>query len=490
MKKTFGVCAGILAMGIAIFVAPVTRAQARAAAGEPGSGSESTPTAATAPASSPATSSSSDLRQRIEALKAELAELNSELAAEKNSEPGASADVAPQDQGSAAPASPPQGGAAAAAPPAPAPLPNPSMAGPLSTAVPHEVGITETEKIQVTGILSGMGWTEGNHLAGELASHYDVSNAQVFIQKTTGWWQFYLQGGVYNIPVIGVPFGRTVDTVTNLYGPFPQGYVKLVKGNFNVEIGALPTLIGAEYTFDFQNMNIERGLVWNQENAVSRGIQVNDTYKKLTLAFSWNDGYYSNHYNWLTGSATWAFNSSNTLAFVGGGNFNGNGRGVGDVGSSAPKYPATPGLQNNSMIYNLIYTYTKGPLTISPYYQYNVVRRNATIGITSGSHTNGGAILANYNFKHGVSLAVRPEYIRSSGSVTDPVITNILGYGPNTGAFTFTATPSYAKGAFFMRGDFSIVHLTNTNPTTLTGFGPTGLKLNQPRGVLETGFMF
>jgi len=27
----------------------------------------------------------------------------------------------------------------------------------------------------------------------------------------------------------------------------------------------LPTLIGAEYTFTFENMNIERGLLWNQE---------------------------------------------------------------------------------------------------------------------------------------------------------------------------------------------------------------------------------
>ncbi len=38
----------------------------------------------------------------------------------------------------------------------------------------------------------------------------------------------------------------TGQTVENIYGPFPQGFLKLVKGNFNVEIGALPTLIGAE----------------------------------------------------------------------------------------------------------------------------------------------------------------------------------------------------------------------------------------------------
>jgi hypothetical protein len=47
------------------------------------------------------------------------------------------------------------------------------------------------------------------------------------------------------------PFISAGDTVKNFYTAFPQGYLKLVKGNFYAEIGALPTLIGAEYTFTF-----------------------------------------------------------------------------------------------------------------------------------------------------------------------------------------------------------------------------------------------
>ena len=98
---------------------------------------------------------------------------------------------------------------------------------------------------------------------------------------------------------------------------------------------------------------------------------------------------------------------------------------------------------------------------IMPYYQYTVVKSNPTsCSVTPGAHTNGGAILANYNFKHGFSLAVRPEYIKSSGSVaTDEA--NLLGYGPGTGAFSFTVTPTWVKDAFFLRGDVSIVHVTN-----------------------------
>ena len=360
-----------------------------------------------------------------------------------------------------------------AKPPDPQPLPMPSMSGPLQTAVPHEV---ESGKLAVTGILSGIGWTEGNHITGDPATHYDISNAQLFVQKTSGWWQFYLQGGAYNLPAIGVPFLSTSDTIKNIYGPFPQGYLKLVKGNFNVEVGALPTLIGAEYTFSFQNMNIERGLLWNQENAVNRGIQLNETYKKLTASLSWNDGFYSNRYTWLTGSLTYAFNSASSLAFVGGGN----------AGAYAKNTLATPLFLNNSQIYNLIYSYTKGAWVVQPYFQYTDVPTNAKIGITQGAGTKGGALLLTYNFKRGFSLAARPEYIKSTGSVQSGAV-NLL-YGPGSGAFGFTVTPTYRKDAFFLRGDLAIVHATSSTPGA--AFGPSGLNATQPRGVVEAGFMF
>ena len=363
--------------------------------------------------------------------------------------------------------------AVAPKPAEPAPLPMPAMSGPLQTAPPREL---ESGNIAVTGILSGMAWTEGDHVPGDNASHFDVSNAQVFVQKTTGWWQFYLQGGVYNLPAIGTPFLSSADTVKNIYGPFPQGYLKLGKGNYDVKIGALPTLVGAEYTFSFENMNIERGLLWNQENAVNKGIQLDDTYKKLTLSFSWNDGFYSNRYTWLWGSATYAFNSANSLIFVAGGN----------AGSYAKNTAATPLYLNNEQIYNLIYTYTKGNWIIQPYYQYTNVPTNARIGITHGANTNGIALLTTYNVNHNLSLSVRPEYIKTSGTVSDGSA-NLL-YGPGSGAFGFTLTPTYRHDSFFMRADLAIVHATDM--TAGFGFGTSGQSANQPRGVLEAGFMF
>jgi len=153
----------------------------------------------------------------------------------------------------------------AAAPAAPAPLPMPSMAGPLATAIPHEIAVggETAEKLKVTGILSGVGWTEGNHIAGDPSTHWDVSNAQVFIQKTTGWCNSICKVVPTTCQLLGCP---SLDWRYNekRLRCIPQGYLKLVKGNASVEIGALPTLIGAEYTFSFENMNIQRGLLWNQ----------------------------------------------------------------------------------------------------------------------------------------------------------------------------------------------------------------------------------
>jgi hypothetical protein len=361
------------------------------------------------------------------------------------------------------------------APATPQPLPTPSMTAPLQTAVPHTLEGGPFGTVAVTGVLSGMGMVQDNWIPPDNASHWDVSNAQIFLQKTTGWWQFYVQGGAYNIPDLGVPFISTNKTLSDFYGPLPAGYLKLVKGNFSAEIGELPTLIGAEYTFSFENLNIERGLLWNQENAINRGVQLNYAWKKLTTSISWNDGFYSNRYTWISGSLAYAFNSANTLSFVAGGN-------AGHTGYTSPAVP----FQNNSSIYNLIYTYSHGNWYIQPYWQYTDVPTNLKAGVAKGATTNGGAVLFNYNFKHGFSLAVRPEYITSSGSLGSGSV-NLL-YGPGSNAFSFTVTPTFQKGAFFIRADGSVVHARSI--TAGDGFGKLGSNDTQTRGVVEAGFLF
>jgi hypothetical protein len=363
----------------------------------------------------------------------------------------------------------------AAAPAAPAALPTPSISGPLSGLPPAIFDAGPFGKIAVNGFLSGMGLVQNNPVPGDDTRQADLSNGQVFIQKTDGWFQFYLQAGAYNIPDLGVPFVTTKNTISSLWGPLPVAFLKLQAGkNTSFLIGELPTLIGAEYTFSFENMNVERGLLWNQENAINRGIQVNQTMGKFTASLSWNDGFYSNRYTWLSGSLTYT-NGPHMLMFVGGGN----------LGQTAFQNFATP-VQNNGSIYNVIYMYTKGPWLIQPYFQYTDVPTNAKIGVTKGASTTGGAILASYAFKHGFSLPVRFEYISSSGSVAQDTVN--LMYGPGSSGTSFTVTPTFQTGGFFVRGDIGWANAGNYEKGAV--FGPLGLNNNQTRAVAEIGFVF
>jgi hypothetical protein len=376
------------------------------------------------------------------------------------------ADQKPADQAAAA---------APAAPAAPAALPTPAVTGPLSELPPAVFDAGPFGKIAVNGFLSGMGIAQNNHVPGDKSTQEALSNGQVFIQKTDGVFQFYLQAGAYNIPDLGVPFLQTDKTISDLFSPVPVAFLKLQAGkNTSFMIGALPTLIGAEYTFSFENMNVSRGLLWNQENAVNRGIQVNQTMGKFTASLSWNDGFYSNRYSWLSGSLAYA-NGPHALSFVAGGN----------LGQTAYQSYATP-VQNNGAIYNVIYMYTKGSWMIQPYFQYTDVPTNAKIGIVKGASTTGGAILVSRAFKHGFALPVRFEYISSSGNAAQQAVN--LMYGPGSNGTSITVTPTWQSGGFFLRGDIAYVHVGNYTPGSV--FGPAGTNNNQTRAAVEVGFVF
>jgi hypothetical protein len=367
---------------------------------------------------------------------------------------------------------------ATAAPATPTPaaaLPTPSITGPLAGIPPIIFDAGPFGKIAVNGILNGYALGQGNYVPGDKSTQATLGNGQVWIQKTDGWFQFYLQGGTYAIPALATPYLDTGNTLSDFYGPLPVAFLKLVPSkNTSIMIGELPTLIGAEYTFSFENMNIERGLLWNQENAISRGIQINQTMGKFTASVSLNDGFYSNRYTWITGSLTYT-KGAHALSFVGGGNFD----------QTAFQTLATP-VQNNSSIYNVIYTFTKGPWIIQPYFQYSNVPTNLKIGIANGASTQGEAILLSHAFKHGFSLAGRGEYISSSGSAAQKSVN--LMFGPGSAGTSVTVTPTFQYGGFYVRGEFSLVHAGSFTPGD--AFGKTGMQANQPRAAAEIGFLF
>ncbi len=394
------------------------------------------------------------------------------------------APTGPSSAASASSAGPASGQAVAPAPAVeppkadpPAPLSTFVLTGPLQWLPPATFDAGPLGKLAVNGILTGFSQFQNNYVPGDDNAQATLSNGQIFVQKADGKYQYFIQAGVYTMPTLGTPFLDAQKTVNNFYGPVPVAFLKLPVGKTTqFLIGSLPTLMGAESTFTYQNFNIERGIVWNQENAINRGIQVNQTLGKyLTASLSWNDGYYSNRYSWLSGSAT-ITKGPHVLVYDG----------MGNLGQTAYQTAATP-VANNSYMHAVIYTYTKGPWIVSPYFQYSKLPTNAKVGVTKGTSATGGALNVSYAFKRGFSLPARVEYLTTSGSATDGSV-NLLGFGSGSAGTTFTATQTYQKGGLSLRSDLGLVHASSYTPGAV--FGKTGTDASQFRGVLEFGFIF
>ena len=310
--------------------------------------------------------------------------------------------------------------------------------------------------VTVSGQLTGLAFYQSSatHLfPGDNDTDADVDNAMVTVSKTGGTFQFYLQGGLYSFPTVGVPYDKSTDN-TPFFGALPVAYGKIqLSDTFSISAGKLPTLIGAEVAFTPQNINIERGLLWWQEPVVSRGVQLNYASGPLSVAVSWNDGYYSNVWNTASGLISYAFDGSNTLAF--------------DF-SETPDYGGNAGNQ----IYDLMYTYSNAPWTFGPYLQYQTVNH--------GGDEWGIGVLASYQFNPDWSLNLRGEYEDSSNS------SFLFIYGPGSSAWSITVTPTWQKGIFFARGELSYAGLSDN----LFGYGTSFNKDNQFRALFETGIVF
>lgn len=373
----------------------------------------------------------------------------------------------------------------AAAPSAPA-LPIPVSPTLSANSDPFSLDLGSMGKIYASGVISGLGLIQNNSTPGNGDTRGDLNNAQLFIQKSDGVLQFFAQVGHYSVPVLGVPYMKASDATRELFDSLPQAYVKIAPTDeFSFQVGKLPTLIGAESTFSFQNLNIQRGLLWNQENAVNRGVQANYAKGPLSVSASVNDGFYSGEYSWVSMSATYAFDGNNTLTIGGGGN----------TRRTHKNSFAAPVAQNNQQIYNVIYTHLDGAWMFQPYIQYTRVPKFTAEGIDKPGSTFGGALLMSYDFGSdaaavhlpGFKLPARVEYISSTGD-TNNGSPNLLGYGPGSQAWSFTVTPTYQYKQFFTRADLSYVGAFNT--ASGSGYGSSGNKGSQARAVLEVGVFF
>ncbi len=357
--------------------------------------------------------------------------------------------------------------------PAPTTLSTPSMFGPLAANPnPYNIDAGPLGKIYATGVVSGIGLAQTNHVTHDQNSLLDVSNAQIMIQKTDGLVQFYVQAGAYDQPALGATYLRTREVTSDLYGYVPIAYVKIAPtDNFSIQVGKLYTLIGTENTFTFQNANIQRGLLWNQTNAVNRGVQVNYAQGSFSGSLAISDGFYSGEMNWVSGAATYTIDPNNSITLLASGNFN----------HDSENTLATPLALNNSQLTQLNYSYTTGPWVFSPTLQWTHVPKDTGVGLAASASTYGAGLTTKYNINNNWNIAARAEYIDSTGN------TNVA-YGPGSDAFSFTVTPHWQQGIFFVRPEASFVKALNT--TSGSAFGKNGTDNTQARLMLETGVLF
>ena len=362
--------------------------------------------------------------------------------------------------------------------PAPAPSPGPSMTGPLHlNANPLHVDGGPFGPIYVSGVISGLGLAQDHPFPGDNETRGDLSNGQVIVQNTQGIFQFYLQAGGYSIPTLGTPYFKAKDYVGDTYGLLPVAYVKIVpSSSFNIAVGKLYTLQGAENAYTFQNFNIERGLLFNQTSTINRGVQANFARGPLSVSLALTDGYYSKKYNWLSGTIGYAISAKDSVTFGAAASLSHNGKST----------FATPTVLNNGQLYFLGWTHTDGPWTIQPYMQVGHIPTRNSVGIDHDATTSAGAILGKYSFNDHWALAARAEVIKSTGSLANSAPS--LLYGPGSGAWSLTLTPTWQKGIFFARAEASYVHAWNVVPGF--GLGPNLNNNSQVRGLIEAGILF
>jgi hypothetical protein len=215
-------------------------------------------------------------------------------------------------------------------------------------------------------------------------------------------------------------------------------------------------------------------------------MQVNHSTGPFAFALSWNDGFYSDQLTWISGSSVWKIDENHSLTFLSGAN----------TRTTSVSTVATPLFQNNSRIFDLIYTRQSGPWSLSPNLQYTYVPMAPSIGVLHSAATYGASLLVNYSFDPaarlgslslaGLNLPFRLEYIASSGTAAEGE-PNLL-YGPGSAAWSFTVTPTYRYERLFARAEFSYVAASRT--TQGLAFGSGGSQTTQARFAFEAGFLF
>ncbi|SHK24122.1 outer membrane beta-barrel protein [Thermocrinis minervae] len=286
---------------------------------------------------------------------------------------------------------------------------------------------------------------------------YDVGSALISLSKTPEPIGFTIVGGAYSFPVVGAPLSKASD-YTSLYSAIPIAYLEISPSKrFSLQVGKLPTLIGYESPFTYQNNYIQRGLIWNMQPVIHNGLRFVYTADVFTLKAGVNDGFYT----LSTSNPKPAFEGSIALTPIK------------DLSLSFNLLIPDTSSRPNNREYNAVISYSVGKLSFGMDFVY--VESPHT---PSKAEAEGGCLHLSYAFNDKLKLSSRLEYVKDkSGDGVD-----LVGLGDGNKGYTFTISPSYTKGNLFGRVELSYVKADK--PFT------QNLKDHQTRMAMEVGFLF
>jgi hypothetical protein len=313
----------------------------------------------------------------------------------------------------------------------------------------------------------------------DLTSRTNLSNLMTTVTRNTGLVRFGATVGEYAFPVVGQALNPTfkAGSNTDLFGIIPVAYVQYVPtSSLTISAGKLATMIGQENGFTWQDVTIQRGLAWNSESTISRGVRVTYVRGPFSGNLEYNDGYYSGRLNSLEGLFGWQPTANTNLQFA-------------FLVPPSNQGPNPTTSIANKRLYDLMLTQTFGKLTLTPYLLWVDSPQDATIGFNGDERAFFGVMIANYTFSPTWSVGARYESGADRSTTTDTSANaDFLGYGPGSSASTITLTPTYKAGHFVIRGEYSSVNLLQFTPGL--GFGSAGTTSAQSRLGIEIGAQF
>lgn len=295
----------------------------------------------------------------------------------------------------------------------------------------------------------------GFRTSGAAFAQADLSNGLLNVTINAGNLRANATVGTYAFPTVGFPLvpDNAPAANVNLFSPLPVAALNYTfNAHLSLAAGKFAALLGQESPFTYQNVNVQRGLGWNMEPTISRGVQLAYSNGPWSVTLQDNDAYYSGANRALEGLVGWSPSPDTTVSFA-----------AIVPGANVPGNPTVA--VGNKAEYDFMYTRTIGKLQLLPYFLWVHSPASSILGYTNSESAWAAVAMGTWTFSPQWSVALRYETARNDSSSNDvSPNADLVGFGPGSAANSQTITPAYHFGnGGVLRLEYSHVSATGLN---------------------------